>query len=154
MAINLTTLLSGLSVGALVSPTYTLTEDRGPNNWTRQSIVTAVGGTMPGVRTHSMSDPFTLAVSRQAQPAAAPRVGTSGIVGKLGRNTVKAKIRKGTIPLVGQAAQISDIDIAINVVSGAETADLNNVTALIDATIAWLHRERANFVLAAQTGNV
>lgn len=151
MAINLTTMLTGKTFAAFTSPTYTLAEDRGPNNWTKQSIVTAVGGTQVGVRTHSPSDPFTISVSKQAQPAAAPRAGTNGIVGKVGRNKVELLVRKGTLPLAGQAAQVSDIRVTINTVSGAEVNDVPNVTAMYAAAHAALDRELANFLMASQT---
>lgn len=154
MAINLTTALTGKVIGAFTAPTYTLAEDRGPNNWTKQSIVTAAGGTQTGVRTHSPSDPFTISVSKQAQPAAAPKAGYNGVLGKVGRNKIEALVRKGTIPLTGQASQVSEIRIGISTVSGAEVNDVPNVTAMYVAAHAVLDRELANFLLATQTNSI
>lgn len=151
MPINLTTAITGVVLNGFTAPTYTLTEDRGPNNWTKQSVVTALGGTQTGVRTHSPSDPFTISVSKQAQPVAAPKLGFNGVLGRLGRNKVSFLLRKGTIPLVNQAAQVSDLRIEVNTVSGAEVNDKANLAAMLSAGAALLNREAANLLDATTT---
>lgn len=151
MPINITTAVTGTVLNGFTTPGYTLTEDRGPNNWTKQSIVSALTGTQTGVRTHSPSDPFTISVSKQAQPVGAPKAGYNGVLGKVGRNKIEFFFRKGTIPLAGQAAQVSDLRITTNVVSGAETADVANLAALYSMASALLAREASNLLDAAKT---
>lgn len=151
---DLSTTINGVVVNGFTAPTYSLTADTGPTSSSRQAIVATIGGTQTGVRTHSPSDPFSIAVSKNPIPVAYPKANLQGVVGKTGRNKYTILLRKGTIPLAGQVAQVSDLRIETNVVSGAEVNDAANLAAMYSAGAAFLTREAANLLVAAKTGGI
>lgn len=148
-----TTITPTTVIGGFTTPTYVLTSDSPPMPNMRQSIVTALGGTQTGVRTHSPSDPFTITSSKPQYAVPYPKVALNGVLGKAGRNKMILSCRKGTIPLVGQAPQISDVQIISNIVSGAEVNDVANVAALWQCVISLAHREIANLLVGSKTGS-
>lgn len=153
MPLDITTTVTGLAIGGLTAPTYTLTADSAQNN-SRQSIVTALGGTQTGVHTHSPSNPFSINVTKPQNAAAYPRLTSNGTkVGKTGRNRYTTLIRMGTVPIVGQPTEISDIRIEENIVSGAEVNDTANLAAMYSFAGAWFTREAANLLNRAKTGS-
>lgn len=155
MSLDLTTSVNGVAVTGLTSPTYTLTADSPPANNARQSLVTALGGTQTGVRTHSPSDPFTITVTKPNQAASYPRVSANGLkIGKTTRNKYTVLIRKGTVPLAGQPAEVSDIRVEFNVVSGAEVNDKANLAASLSLLAGWATREANNLFTMETTGSV
>lgn len=151
---DLTTLITGVAVTGLTSPTYTLTADTPPTNNARQSIVTTLGGTQTNVRTHSPSDPFSITATKPVVPVAYPKANAQGVLGKVGRNKYAFLLRKGTYPLVGQSPQVSDLRIEFNVVSGADVNDKVNLAALLSAGAALLTREANNLYVAGTTGSI
>lgn len=154
MAFDISTSITGVVLNGFTTPGYSLTADSNPSPNSRQAIVTALTGTQSGVRTHSPSDPFSITVSKPVVPVSYPRANAQGILGKAGRNKYTIYLRKGTIPLVGQAPQISDLKIETNVVSGSEVNDVANLAALYSAGAALLQREANNLLTAAKTGSV
>lgn len=152
--LDLTTTITGTAVGGLTAPTFTLTTDQSPSNNSRQSIVTALGGTQTGVRTHSPSDPFSITVVKPVVPVSYPKANLQGVLGKAGRNKYSILVRKGTIPLVGQNPQISSVRIDFDVVSGAEVNDKANIAAMLSAAAAYGLRELANEYLMVTTGSI
>lgn len=132
MSVSLTSPVTGAAVTGFTSPTYTLTQDSAPNAHSKQWAVTALGGTQPGsVDVHSISAPFTITVER---PANFRGVGTpnpvTGVLGTQPRNVFKIRFRKGMLPLSGQSDQISNCELRIPVVAGADSADPENIRAL------------------------
>lgn len=132
MSVSLTSPVTGAAVTGFTSPTYTLTTDSAPNSHSKQWAVTALGGTQPGsVDVHSISNPWTVTVER---PANFRGVGSpnpvTGVLGVQPRNVFKIRIRKGMLPLSGQADQISNCELRIPVVAGADSADPENIRAL------------------------
>jgi hypothetical protein len=154
MALDITTSITGVVLNGFSAPTYTLALDTPPANNAKQSIVTALGGTQTGVRTHTPSDPFSITVSKPVIPVPYPKTNLQGVVGKAGRNKYVMLIRKGTLPLTGQSPQVSDLRIETNVVSGADVNDKANLAALYSAGAALLNREAANLLVASTTGSI
>lgn len=150
MAISLAN-ITGIVLNGFTAPVYNMTVDTAPTGIQKQSVVSSLGGTQTGVRVHSPSDPFTVAVLKGAT-AVFPKVNLQGYLGRAGRNKYTLLLRKGTIPLVGQIPQISDMRIEVNVVSGAEVNDKANVAALFSAGAALLNREAANYMDTTFTG--
>lgn len=133
MSVSLTSPVVGAAVTGFTAPTFTLTEDSSPNSHSKQWAVSALGGTQPGsVDVHAISNPFTVTVER---PANFRGVGTpnpvTGMIGVQPRNVFKVRIRKGMLPLSGQADQVSNCELRIPVVAGADSADPENIRALI-----------------------
>lgn len=132
MSVSLTSPVTGSAVTGFTSPTYTLTEDSAGKSYAKQWAVTALGGTQPGsVDVHSISTPWTVTVER---PANFRGVGTpnpvTGTLGVQPRNVFKVRFRKGMLPLSGQADQISNCELRIPIVAGADSADPENIRAL------------------------
>ena len=67
MAINLSSPVTGAPQTGLTSPAYTLVQDKEPVPNSRQWVVSALGGTQPGVDPSCASAPFTITVFRPAQ---------------------------------------------------------------------------------------
>lgn len=91
----------------LTSPTYTLTVDTPPGPNAKQWAVTTLGGTQTGVTTHAVSKPFTITAFRplQLRQLGVPNPVT-GVVSSIPRNTYSVVVRKGAVPLAGQASQV------------------------------------------------
>lgn len=155
MAFDLSTTVTGVVLGGLTAPTYILTADTAPLINARQSIVTSLGGTQTGVRTHSPSDPFSVTVIKPLRALGLPRANPiTGSIGPAGRNKNSIKFRKGTLPLVGQNPQVSEITIDAFIVAGAEINDKPNLAALWSMAAAFCSREAANAYAANTTGNI
>lgn len=155
MSLDLATTVTGAVIGGFTAPTYVLGADNAPNSNSRQAMVTGLGGTQTGVTSHTVTDPFTFTVVRPKNFISPPRANpVTGAVGTAGRNKTSLLFRKGTKPLVGQAAQVSDVKVDINIVAGAETNDAANVAALLSLAAAACQREAANILLAVKTGNI
>ncbi len=150
MAISLAN-ITGIVLNGFTAPVFNMTVDTPPAGIQKQSVVSSFGGTLTGARVHSPSDPFTIAILKGVA-AAFPKVNLQGFIGRAGRNKYTFLLRKGTIPLVGQTPQVSDLRIELNVVSGAEVNDKANVAALLSAGGALLNREAANYLDTAFTG--
>lgn len=133
MSVSLSSPVTGAAMTGFTSPTFTLVSDAAPNAQSKQWAVTTLGGTQPsGVDVHSISSPFTVTVER---PANYRGVGTpnpvTGVLGVQPRNVSKIRFRKGMLPLAGQADQICNCELRIPVVAGADTADPDNIRALL-----------------------
>lgn len=125
--------VAGLAQTGLTSPTYTLTVDTPPinSNVVKQWAVTALGGTQTNVSAHSGSSPFTISVIRPANYRGLSPVGTNGLLRAVPRNTFKLMVRKGVIPLAGQAPVVLQATMSIDVPAGSPDADANSVAAAI-----------------------
>lgn len=131
MSVSLTSPVTGAAVTGFTSPTFTLTADAAPNAHSKQWAVTALGGTQPAdVDVHSISDPFTITVERPAQfrGVTSPNPVT-GVLSNQARNVWKIRLRKGMVPLAGQADQISAMELRVPVPAGADSADPENIRA-------------------------
>lgn len=132
MSVSLTSPIVGAAVTGFTSPTYTLSADEPPQGVVgKQWAVTALGGTQPsGVDVHTISNPWTFTVER---PANFRGVGlpnpVTGILGVQPRNVFKLRMRKGMLPLAGQADQVSNWELRVPIVAGADSADPENIRA-------------------------
>lgn len=155
MAINLTSPVTGGAQTGLTSPTYTITADNAPDSNSKQWAVTALGGTQTGVNTSTAADPFTITIRR---PASYRRIGTAnpvtGVVSNVPRNKYEVLIRKGVVPLSGQASIPTFIRMEINAVSGSETADANNLRAGLSCAIGVLNQISLELGNSVVTGSI
>lgn len=155
MSFDINTAVTGAAMTGLTTPTYTLSSDQPPSINARQSIVTALGGTQTGVRTHSPSDPFSLTPVKPVKALPPPRPNpVTGVVGPAGRNKTSVLFRKGTVPVVGQNPQVSDVRLEMNIIAGAEINDKPNVAALLSLVGGWVNREMINLYVAGTTGSI
>ncbi len=131
MTVSLTTPVTGSAQTGLTSPTYTITSDTAPSALGRQWAVTALGGTQTNVRTHSASDPFTVTIERPAAFRAVPSVVAGSSLPQVPRNKYVLRVRKGVVPVVGQAAQSALFELIMNIPAGSDTSDSVNLRAAL-----------------------
>lgn len=134
--------VTGATVTGLTSPTYTLTTDTAPDINGKQSAVTALGGTQTGVRTHTVSDPFTITFTRpkvtRALQSANP---TTGRYGSVPKNTYSFIVRKGVNFAANQAPEIAILRCYIDVPAGSDSYDGVNIRALMSAAAGVLFEQ-------------
>jgi hypothetical protein len=123
--------VTGAAQTGFTSPTYTLSADVAPTATGKQYAVTAVGGTQASVRLHSATDPFTVTIERPAQFKGVPQVASGATLAQVPRNKYVLRVRKGAIPVTGQAAQTALFELIMNVPAGSDSADPNNLRAAL-----------------------
>lgn len=153
MTVNVTSPVTGGAQTGLTSPTYTLTADVAPDSNGRQYAVTALGGTQTGVATHSVASPFTLTVWRPKvlRTLAQPNINT-GVIANVPNNTYKVVVRKGVVPLAGQANRVANMSATIDVPAGSDTADAEDIRAGISLLIGALNQVSAGLGDTAVSG--
>jgi hypothetical protein len=119
----------------------------------KQYAVTALGGTQTGVTLHSASSPFTVTFVRPKvfKPLGKPNPIT-GVIKDVPRNTWKVHVRKGVLPLAGQAYQVMQMTCAIDVPAGSDIADPANVRAAFSLLIGALTQVSSGIGDSAVTG--
>lgn len=131
MTVVISSPVTGSAQTGLTSPTYTLTADVAPNAQGKQQAVTSLGGTQTLVRTHSASDPFTVTIERPATIRQVPVVASGGTLPQVPRNVYVFRVRKGVLPVAGQAPQPALFELRMNVPAGSDTADPANLRAAL-----------------------
>lgn len=136
MAIALTSPVTGSAQTGFTAPTYTHVADIAPDNNGKQYAVTATGGTQTGVSVHSATNPFTITFSR---PRVFKPLGkanpTTGVIGSVPINIYKWLIRKGVVPLAGQAPVVAYIRAEVGIPAGSDTANPAELRAMLSMFI-------------------
>lgn len=149
--------VTGLTIAGLTTPTYTLSADQGVDvNW-KQFLVSALGGTQTGVRVHSASDPFTVAMSRPKvlKPRPATNPAGTGFTGLGTKNNYVLVARKGVIPITNAAPEVALVRMEFAIPSGSEANDLINLKAMLSCLIGYLWAEAATDIVdTLQQGSV
>lgn len=144
MSISLTSPVTGSAQTGFTTPTYTVVADTPPNAYSKQYAVTAVGGAGNTPSLHSASSPFSVTFSRPAQLRAAPVPNAvNGLIGNSPRNTYSVLVRKGQVPVTGQAAQTAVLRCDFQVVAGADTVSATDVRAALSLLIGSLNQQSA-----------
>jgi hypothetical protein len=124
--------VTGGAQTGFTSPTYTLTTDTAPDVNGKQHAVTAIGGTQTGVRSHSVSDPFTVTFIRPKNPRALQSANpVTGRYGAIPRNSYGLVVRKGVNYAANQAPEMAILRIQIEVPAGSDSYDPANVRAML-----------------------
>lgn len=146
MAVTFTSPITGTAQTGLTAPTYTHVADLAPDSNGRQVAVTALGGTQTGVTTHSGSNPFTLTVVR---PKVLKSLGkanpVTGVISNVPKNTYKFIVRKGMVPLAGQAPAVMIATLTMDVPAGADTASPAEIRAALSALFGAVSQQSAGF---------
>lgn len=126
-----TTPVTGGAQTGFTAPTYTLSLDTAPDVNGRQHAVTALGGTQAGVRTHAVSDPFTVTFMRPKNPKALQSPNpVTGKYSAVPKNTYGMIVRKGVNFAANNAPQICTLRLTIDVPAGSDAYDSANIRAL------------------------
>lgn len=155
MSFTLTSPVTGGAQTGLTSPTYTIAADFAPTNAAgKQYAVTALGGTQAGVDTSSSpSKPFTITLSRPLNLKVLSAVDpVTGVLRSVPRNVYTIRVRKGVLPLAGQAAVPMQIVTSIEVPAGADAADPANIRAALSLMIGSLNQISASIGDTVVTG--
>lgn len=124
--------VTGGAQTGFTSPTYTLTTDVAPDVNGKQHAITAVGGTQAGVRTHAVSDPFTVTFYRPKSPRALPSPNpVTGKYSAIPKNTYGCVVRKGVNFAANNAPDSCVARLFIDVPAGADAYDASNIRALM-----------------------
>jgi len=136
--------VTGGAQTGFTSPTYTLTTDVAPDVNGKQHAVTAVGGTQTGVRTHSVSDPFTVTFIRPKSPKALPNANpVTGKYASVPMNTYGLIVRKGVNYAANQAPVNCVARLYIDVPAGSDAYDSANIRALASLLSGILSQQSA-----------
>jgi len=145
MSIALTTVTGSAQTG-FTTPGYTITTDVAPDVNGRQYVVTGLTGTQTGVRTHAVSDPFSIVFYRpktlKALPVPNP---VTGRYGSLPRNTYGCITRKGVNFAANQPPDIMVTRVTCDVPTGADAYDQPNVRAGQSLFIGALNQQSAGW---------
>jgi hypothetical protein len=146
MSIAISSPITGGAQTGLTSPTYTVVPDVAPSINGKQVAVTGLGGTQTGVRTHAVSDPFTIAVFRPGAAKALPVPNpVTGRYGTIPKNVYTTVIRKGVNFAANQPPDTLQISCSVSVPAGSDAYDSANVRAAISALVGVLTQQSAGF---------
>lgn len=136
MTVALTSPVTGSAQTGFTAPTYTHVTDIAPDNNGKQYAVTALGGTQTGVTVHSATNPFTATVTRPRvfKPLGKANPST-GVIGSVPVNVYKFLVRKGAVPLVGQAPATAYIRAEMGIPAGTDTASPAELRAMLSLFI-------------------
>lgn len=131
MTIIVDAALAGGAQTPFTNPVYNTVSDQAPDVNMNQVAVTSLGGTQAGVRSHSISDPFTITVAREKTPKA---LGSPNpVTGKYGAvpfNRTSIIIRKGVNYAANQAPLTAICRIYFDIPAGSDAYDSVNIRAL------------------------
>lgn len=144
--------VTGAAQTGFTSPTYTLSVDTYPGVNGKQHAVTATGGTQTGVRTHSVSDPFTISGGRPTSLRSLPAVNGNGGYSSVPRNTYFVITRKGVNIAANQPVVTMLISTKFEIPAGADSYDAPNVRAGASCHIGALSQQSAGLGDLCTTG--
>ncbi len=146
MSISVSSPVTGTDQTGLTSPTYTVATDVAPDINGKQYAVTALGGTQTGVRTHAVSDPFSVTVFRPKVPKALSSPNpVTGRYGTVPKNTYTVVVRKGVNFAANQAPEIMLLRMTVEVPAGSDAYDSANIRAAISLAVGTLSQQSAGF---------
>lgn len=145
--------VTGGAQTGLTSPTYTLTLDTAPDVNGKQHAVTALGGTQTGVRTHTVSDPFTVTFIRPKSPKTLPSANpVTGKYASIPRNTYGMIVRKGVQPAANLASEVCIARLYMDVPAGSDAYDAVNLRAMASLLVGLLSQQSAGIGDTLATG--
>jgi hypothetical protein len=131
MSITLSGSITGGTMSQFTTPAYTVTTDTAPDVNGKQFAVTTIGGTQTGVRSHAVSDPFTITFYRPKSPKALQNPNPiTGKYGPIPRNTHGCVVRKGVNYAANQAPDVATFRGSWDIPAGSDAYDSANVRAL------------------------
>lgn len=134
------TLTGPTTITGLTSPTYTTTVANPPNANSKRWSISQLGGTQTNVRTHSVSDPFTITAYQPAVVKRAPVPNqNTGIISNVPKNTYGVHVQKGVkVNATSGQLDAAAIKTIIEVPAGADAADAINLRAMVAAYCAFI----------------
>lgn len=136
--------VTGGAQTGFTAPTYTIVADTAPDVNGKQHAVTALGGTQAGVTVHTVSSPFTATFIRPKSFKGLDQVNpVTGKLPSVPKNSWQFIIRKGAVPLTGQAPSSLILRCEVAVPAGADTASPSEVRAAVSLLVGLLTQQSA-----------
>lgn len=136
--------VTGGAQTGFTTPTYTLTADQAPDVNGKQYVVTALGGTQAGVSLHSPANPFTLSYFKPKVTKTLPPFNSAtSVLRSVGRNTYKVIVRKGVVPLTGQAPIVANFTLSMDLPAGSDQYDPASIRAAVSLLVGFLSQQSA-----------
>lgn len=142
MSLLLTGPTTAITTATLTAATYTFVPDLSSDNRSRVAVVSAAGGTQPGVSVHTADAPKQMIFKKPAaflQPSAYNTV--SGRYGKVPKNVTRV-IFRGSAKVAASQWESIPIALDIPIPAGAGSFDRANVDASVLAFITGLYDQR------------
>lgn len=144
--------ITGGAQTGLTSPTYGLTADSTSVANAVQHAVTSLGGTQTGVTAHTISEPFTVTLTKPANPRALPAANAvTGLRGSIPTNQWKLIIRKGADVAPGVPA-VAILRCTIDIPSGMDSYSPAQIRAMTSLLVGILNEESADLGDSLVTG--
>jgi hypothetical protein len=155
MTISISSPVTGAPVSGLTTPTYSFTADQAPNSWSKSWYVSGIGGTQTGVDTASTaSKPWTVSFSRPSVLKTLNAVDATGVVRQVGFNTYTYLMRRGFLPLAGQAVRTAQWRSELPILVGSDLADAPNIRAAFSSYFGVGYATASGFADSAITGSL
>lgn len=155
MSISLSSPVTGATVTGLTNPTYSVTADQAPNTHSKQWYVSAIGGTQTSVDSASTaSKPWTFTFQRPASLKTLNAVDVTGVLRQVGYNTYEYLMRRGILPLTGQAARVMNWRTQFPILVGSDTADSQNIRAAVSSYVGVLNQQASGLADTFVTGSL
>lgn len=146
MTVAIASPVTGSTITGLTSPTYTLVADTPPDSNAKCVVVTALGGTQTNVRTHTLSDPFSLTVWKPKVPRALPAKNPiTSAYPSVPLNQYAMIIRKGVYIDAASVVRQVTIRLLADIPAGADGSDGPNIRAAISLLGGVLWAEADDF---------
>jgi hypothetical protein len=155
MTILVDAALTGGAQTGFTSPVYNTVADKAPDVNSSQVAVTSLGGTQTGVRSHSISDPFTITISKPKSPATLPSPNpVTGKYPNIPYNRTSIVVRKGVNYAASQSPLTAVARVYLDVPAGSDAYDAANIRAMVSALVGLINDQSAGIGDTAVTGIV
>jgi len=155
MSISLSSPVTGATDSGLTSPTYSVVADQAPDTHSKQWYVSAIGGTQASVDAgSSAAKPWTFTFTRPAVLKTLNAVDTNGVIRQVGFNTYEYLMRRGAIPLTGQAVRVQNWKSSFPVLVGADLAEPQNIRAAVSSYIGVLNQQASGLADSMISGSL
>lgn len=157
MALNPSSPVTGSAITGFTAPTYTIVSDQAPDTFSKQWLVSALGGTQTGVTPQdSVANPFTITARRPKQLAIGPMSTLNGqLIGRAKRNKHSYILRKGGLVNTGSTQRDTLVGrLELNVPGGMEGAAAAEIKGAISAYFGFLHANADAIASAIILGSI
>lgn len=144
--------ITGTAQAGFTTPGYIHSADTYPGVNGKQVAITSVTGTQVGVRSHTVSDPFTLSGGRPTSLRSLPAVNGNGGYSSVPRNTYFVITRKGVNIAANQPSVTMLVSTKVEVPAGSDAYDAPNVRAALSCHIGALSQQSTGIGDLCTTG--
>jgi hypothetical protein len=145
--------ITGGAQTGLTSPTYTVVDDHAPDVNMEQVAVTALGGTQTDVRTHTISDPFTITISKPKVPKTLGNPNpVTGRYASVPKNVTTVRVRKGVNIAADCPPELMQCVLHLEIPAGSDAYDAVNIRAALSALVGILSQQSSGLGDSLVTG--